>query len=177
MNSDGFASTANQELPPAHEDILQTSHVKVFKPGMAGPQYDAMLSNQLTEIKQCQDTRRMLTTMLADKMSLKVAKKRSNVPASRAGVDEEDEEENLMQQLLEATKDYRKRGGSMLKRKSKNLSLAANAWKNSMLQSLKLSDENKEKLGGYEEKYLFALHIKCAKTPTTVAVDVDEDDY
>lgn len=110
-------TSTDQELPPANEDIMQTAHVRVFKPGVAGPQYEAMLLNQLTEIKQGQDTRRMLTQMLEDKKQQKGAKGKNttNNHGGPAG-DEEEEADKMMEQLMDATRDYREGGGSMLVR-------------------------------------------------------------
>ncbi|KAL2070066.1 hypothetical protein VTL71DRAFT_14746 [Oculimacula yallundae] len=177
-NQNDNSAAENAGIPPAKEDILQTGHVRVFNSGLFGAQYDTLLQNQLTEIAQGQDTRGMLTQMLEEKKEKKKFARKSLKSTISQGSDghyEVEGEEMLVEQLLEATKDYRKKGGSMLTRKSKNLSLVVSAWKKSMISSSKVSDRNKETLAKYADKDLCSLHIQCAKA-APAAVAIEEDD-
>jgi len=54
-------------LPSPDVDIMKTDHVRVFARGTGSPQEEVLLRNQLLEIQQGQETRRMLAKMIDEK--------------------------------------------------------------------------------------------------------------
>jgi len=97
--------SSGASLPTPEVDIINTSHVRTFLPGIGSTQMDVILHNQLTIIRQNEDIRRMMTKLMQGQRAAGMAARPKYVGISGS--------DTLVESVLEATKAYLNTGGEL----------------------------------------------------------------